>query len=128
MVAGAGTLVSEELVGSLKKITWTWVSGTVGSSGAVSSAAETSYTYNGALQGLVTVPGAGGSAPTASYDITVVDRDGVDVLDGGGASRATAATERVLAASMTVVANDTLKLNIANAGAANTGTVIIYIR
>ena len=47
---------------------------------------------------------------------------------GAGASRAAAATEQVKAASLGVVANDTLTITVSNAGASNAGTAYVYIR
>ena len=118
--------VVEERHGSLKKIKWDWKSN---SAGAVSiAAAETTHAYNGALERFVTVPDGGGAAPSASYDCTVLDQDSTDTLMGGGSSRATAATEQVKAASLGVVANDKLKLVVANAGASNAGIAYLYLR
>lgn len=45
-----------------------------------------------------------------------------------GLLRDTANTEQVLASSLGVVANDTLTLLVTAAGAANAGTVYVYIR
>jgi hypothetical protein len=118
--------IIEEVYGSVKKIKWDWAAD---STGAVSiAAAQTTNVYNGALERLVTVPDGGGAAPSASYDITVLDQDSTDTLMGGGGSRATAATEQVKAASLGVVANDKLKLVVANAGASNAGIAYLYIR
>jgi len=123
----AGTVtITEETHGSLKKIAWAWTcdaSGNVNGTGG-----QTAGAYNGALERLVTVPAAAGSAPTDNYDITILDEDGVDVLLGAGADRDTANTEQVQRTSLGVVANDKLTLNIANAGNAKSGTVYLYLR
>ena len=123
----AGTVtITEELVGNVKKITFAW---TCDASGNVSgTGGATTNVYNGAITRLVTVPAGGGSAPTDQYDVTVLDGDSTDVLMGAGANRAAAATEQVLASSLGVVANDTLTLNVANAGNAKSGTVYLYVR
>lgn len=123
-MSGTAT-VTEERHGSLKKIKWSW-SVASSSSGAVTGV-QTSYTYNGALERLVTIPDAS-TAPSASYDITIKDQDSTDVLAGAGADRATAATEQVLAASLGVVAYDKLTLAVANAGSSCAGIAIIYLR
>lgn len=47
----------------------------------------------GRLIGLHTNPGA--TAPTNLYDITLIDGDGIDRLQGVGANRATATSEQV---------------------------------
>jgi hypothetical protein len=123
-MADSGTVtISEERLGSVKKITFAWTS-TAG--GAASK--TTSYAYNGEIIRQVTVPGAGGSAPTDQYDITVTDGDSTDVLMGQGANRSNVNTEQVLASSLGCVANDTLTLNVSNAGNAKSGTLYVYIR
>lgn len=123
----AGTCtITEETYGSMKKVKWVWTTDS-GASQAAAASRTTSYAYNGAIQRLVTIPDAS-SAPSASYDVTVLDQDSTDVLMGAGASRAAASTQQVLAASLGVVANDTLKLNCASTGASTAGTVIVYIR
>lgn len=123
-LSAAGTVtVAEETFGSVKKITFTWTS-TAG--GAADGA--TTFTYNGAIERLVTVPAGGGSAPSDDYDITIVDGDNTDVLMGAGANRDTANTEQVLASSLGVVANDTLTLHVTNAGATKGGVVYLYLR
>jgi hypothetical protein len=125
MAIGSSCTITEETYGSVKKIKFAWAT-LSSSSGGVTAA--TTKAYNGGLERLVTIPGAGGSAPTASYDITVTDQDSTDALMGAGANRHTANTEQVNAASLGVVANDTLTINVTNAGSSNAGTAILYIR
>lgn len=125
MAAGTVT-VTEETHGSLKKITFAWVSGTGAEAGTASGA--TTGAYTGALERLVTVPGTAGDQPTNAYDLTLLDEDSTDVLMGAGADRSNAATEQVLGSLLGVVANDTLTLNVAAAGDAKTGTVYVYLR
>lgn len=122
----AGTVtVSEELLGSLKKIVWAWTSD--GSGNVNGAGGATVNALNGKIERLVTVP-SGAAAPTDNYDVTITDEDSVDVLSGGGADRDTANTEQVASSSLGVVANDKLTLNVANAGAAKSGTVYLYLR
>ena len=56
------------------------------------------------------------------------DQDSTDVLNAKGANRHTANTEQVKAASLGVIANDTITINVTNAGSSNGGTAIVYIR
>ena len=123
----AGTCtITEETYGSMKKVKWVWAT----DSGALQAAAASRVTtnvYNGAIQRLVTIPDAS-SAPSASYDVTVLDQDSTDVLMGAGMNRAAASTEQALAATLGVVAYDTLTLSCASTGASVAGTVIVYIR
>lgn len=123
-VSAAGTVtLTEETVGSIVKIRWAWTSDGSG----VVSGTLTTRAYNGALERLVTDPD-GSAAPTDNYDVTILDEDGTDILMGAGADRDTATTEQVARASLGVVANDTLELRIANAGASKAGVVYLYLR
>jgi hypothetical protein len=87
----------------------------------------TTNAYNGKLQVLHTVGASGSTAPSASYDITILDQSSIDVLVGAGGSRA-ATTEHTLGSSLGAVANDTLTLTIANTGSSNAGAVYLFIR
>jgi len=123
----AGTVtVSEESITStavgLRKIAWDWLSAVGGAADLV-----TTLAYTGELKRFVTIPDGGGTQPSDNYDITITDGDGVDVLAGAGANRDNVATEQVLAASLGCVANDTLTLNVTNAGDAKGGIVYLYI-
>ena len=123
-VRAAGTVtVTEETFGSIKKIAWAWTSDGSG----VVSGTLTTHAYTGALERLVTDPD-GTAAPTDNYDVTILDEDGTDILMGAGADRDTANIEQVLRTSLGVVANDTLELRIAAAGAAKSGVVWLYLR
>jgi hypothetical protein len=127
MASSAGTCtILEERVGSMSKIKWAWVAGSGASVNSITTP-TTTHAYNGKIEMLATIGGAGGLAPSASYDITIKDQSSVDVLAGAGASRA-ATTEWTVAASLGAVANDTLTLGIANTGSSNAGTVILFIR
>lgn len=111
----------------IKKVKFAWTSENGG--GDAGKASKTTVNaYTGEIIRLVTIPGAGGVAPTDDYDVTITDEDGTDVLIGAGANRDTANTEQVLASSLGCVAYDKLTLNIQNAGNAKQGTAIIYIR
>jgi hypothetical protein len=107
----------------IKKIKWDWLCTDLG---VVSS--QTTGTYTGELIRLITDPDAAGDAPTDNYNITILDEDGFDVLIGGGLLRDTANTEQVLASSLGCCYNTKLTLTIADAGDANKGIVILYIK
>jgi hypothetical protein len=110
--------------GTIKKIKCAWTSDDT--SGAVSGA--TTNVYDGKILGAITVPGAGGDAPTDDYDIAVNDEDGVDICLGALANRDTANTEFVAEASMAAVARSKLTVSVSNAGNSNTGTLYLFIR
>ncbi|MFA5385573.1 MAG: hypothetical protein WC364_13135 [Eubacteriales bacterium] len=119
---------TEETIGVIKKIKWTWTSHTDGVVAAATANAETTKAYNGEIVRLVTIPGSGDDKPDDNYSVAVYDEDDADVLMGGGANRDEANTEQVLASSLGVVANDKLNLYVSGAGSGNKGTVILYIR
>ena len=123
----AGTVaISEETIGQVKKIAFSWISGTVGEAGT--AAGTTLKTYNGVIERLVTIPGVAPNVPTDLYDITIDDEDKTDVLMGAGKDRSNANIEQVGRADLGVVANDKLTLKVADAGVAKKGTVYLYIR
>jgi hypothetical protein len=123
--AAAGTATKTETTPfAVKKIVWSWTSGTAGEGGTVTSATTASFT--GKIIGLTTDPGA--TAPTDNWDVTITDSAGHDVLLGAGADRDTANTENVASASLGAVAGSPLTLNITNAGDAKTGVVILWIQ
>lgn len=115
--------ITEDITGGLQKLTWTW---TCSSAGAVS---ETSTKqYNGAVVGLVTIPGTSDDAPTAAYDVTAADAAGVDILFGKGADRSATATEYVIASGgLGFIKSSTVAFSVANAGDIATGSVFVYI-
>lgn len=123
MAAGSVTIL-EETYGTIKKIAFSWTSGSGDDEGTASG--QTTKVYSGKILGLATDPGS--PAPTDDYDITVTDEDGMDVLMGGGADRDTTNTEYVLSASLGAVANDKLTINISAAGASAKGIAYLYIR
>lgn len=109
---------------SVTKITYDWLSDDA--DGTATGATATAI--DGVLIGLTTVPDGGGAAPTDNYDVTVTDADGHDVLLGAGGDRDTANTEHVTGASLAASAASVLTVNVSNAGNANAGLVILYIR
>ena len=113
----------------LRKVKWDWTSATGGAVADQTAAGQinkTTYKYTGEIVRLITDPGA--TAPSDNYDVSVLDDDGYDVLMGAGADRDTVTTEQQLASVLGVCINSQLRLNIANAGDAKTGTVILYIK
>ena len=126
--------------GSVKKILIDWTSDDT--TGAVSG---TTRKISGQLLKVITDPGA--AAPTANYDITITDGEGVDVLSGLGgtggsppslANRHTSNTEVVhlvsenaatdFAAGTQPFVCDVLTVAVTNAGNSKNGQIIIYYR
>ncbi len=79
----------------------------------------------GTLLALATNPGA--VAPTDNYDITLVDGDGLDRLNGVGVDRDTTTSERVAVSGISFVAvGETLTLTIANSSV-NSAVIVITL-
>jgi len=102
-------------------ISLAWVSD---ASGDVSGT-NTAKKYSGTITRMKFIP-SGVSAPTANYDVTLLDDDGCDVMDAQGADRSATATE--CAVGFGEVMGSVLQLVVANAGNAKEGTVIVHIR
>lgn len=83
---------------------------------------------SGYLLALETDPGA--TAPTDNYDVTLEDANGHDVLEGVGADRDTANTEKVrvvysgTAVHPPVSIGDTLTLKVANQSVSSANIVV----
>lgn len=125
-MAGSTTLVHSQL-GYVRKITVDFVADAANGS----IPAVVLPPIDGRLMELTTNPGA--VAPQANYDITLVDAEGIDRLQGVGLNRHTANTESaipVYAGSTihpVVSRADSLTLTIANNNVNSaTGRVILY--
>ncbi len=106
------------------KYSLAWVSD---AGGAVSGNAQT--LLPGSLMQIKFIPDGGGTAPTALYDVTLVDAAGIDYLGGTGANlSATVSTQTRVAAPLIYDATGTLDLVVANAGASKGGTVQLWIQ
>jgi hypothetical protein len=106
------------------KYSLAWVSD---ASGAVSGNPAT--LRMGSVIQIKYIPDGGGTAPTALYDVTLVDVHGIDFLAGGGANLS--ATASTLVRQTTPLFHDgtsTLDLVVANAGVSKGGTVQLWIQ
>ena len=102
-------------------IAWTSTAG-----GAVSGNAFS--TVRGKLILVKFMPSLAGTQPDNLYDITIVDTDSVDLLNGAGANLSNAAGAYVtFNPPIYLDGTSTLDLVIANAGASKTGTVYIWV-
>lgn len=93
-------------------------------------ATEELENLHGFLVKMTTDPDAA-AAPTAAYDVTLVDEDGADALAGAGADRSASDVESVYpvgsGAQTPVLLCGAHTLTIANAGASKAGRVVLYI-
>lgn len=112
-MAGTVTL-AHYTIGNIRRINFSVVADA--SDGSIPDAVLPKF--QGRLLSLHTNPGA--TAPTANYDITLVDGDGVDRLQGVGANRHTSTSEQVpvvyasTSVNPPVSVDETLTLTIAN--------------
>ena len=126
-------LISYKKNGSdVVKQTFEWVSDGSGNASVVGG-----LLASGEIQRVVFVPSTT-EAPTANYDITLTDANGVDVLAGQGANLAASGNTHVCpglplkdgttTSVVPIVVDSILTLNVSNAGASKAGSVIVYLR
>src|SRR3990167_331551 len=120
----AGTVTITEIVtGSIKRITFDWTSSAGGAADGTTTAL-----YTGDVIYAAFIPGTGANQPSDLYDVTLVDSGAVDVLAGDGANLSNAANVYLDDADgLTSVTASALTLAVTNAGASNTGQVVIFI-
>lgn len=109
--------------GGIVKYTIAWTSTAGGAVSGNSFAVRRGY-----LVGVKFVPASGGTQPSDLYDVTLVDTDGIDLLDGTGANVSNVASGRLsFDPALVHDATQSLDLVVANAGAAKQGTVILWV-
>jgi len=122
-MAGTNTITYSE-TRTVKKITMDWLSD---ASGDVSG--TDTKVLSGQILRVVFIPDTGGTKPSAAYDVTCLDSDGLDVFAGDGANLANDASSQFIPVFTNGIAFDgILSLVVANAGNAKGGQVIIYFR
>lgn len=115
----AGTVTTtEESLGKIDKVTFTWASATTGAADAT-----TTQLYSGRLKQVLIYAGA--TAPTDLYDVQVKDSASIDLLFGDGAN--CPAADVVVVEDAGYVVNDPISLAVTNAGDTKTGVVTVYI-
>ena len=125
-MAGTVTQVHNK-IGNIRTIVFTC---TADAAAATFPATAITDKIEGRLLDLATNPGA--TAPTANYDITLVDQHGHDVLESVGLNRHTTTTEKVAVVYSgtgthpTVDDSDTLTLTIAN-NAVNSAITVVTL-
>ncbi len=96
---------------------------------------------DGTLVRAVTIPSDGATSPTANYDVTFSDSDGIDLLSGLGANRSQSTAENIPCmqihvydggSSTTLMSNPVIagpaSLAISSAGDKMKGTLKIYMK
>lgn len=112
-----------------RKVSLAW---TCSAGGAVSG--TPTVQVRGEIVRVTFIPGTAGNQPTDQYDVTLLDTSGVDVLAGLGANLSNAAASHAcpligngVTTNQRMAVNDTLELQVANAGNAKRGTVCVYL-
>lgn len=112
-----------------KKVSLAW---TCSAGGAVSG--TPTVQVRGEIVRVTFVPGTAGNQPTDQYDVTLLDSGGVDVLLGLGTNQSNTTVNSLcpligdgVTKNQRVAVNDTLELQVANAGNAKKGTVYVYL-
>lgn len=129
LAAGSKAVTSSSVGSDVTRYAITWTSDGAGAvSGNLGGLIRRGYIYQVQI-----VPGAGGVAPSASYDITLLDAYGVNLLvhgstDAGLNLSATAASAVQLFPAYYHDGTAGLELTVANAGASKSGTVILLVR
>jgi hypothetical protein len=122
-MAGSSVTFTRKKLGEVLKVKAVWVS----DDAAGTASGATTFPVVGYLMRMTTVPDGGGTAPTALYDITLKDEDGLDILNGLGADRSATATEhKTNIDGLLFTAATTLTLAVAAAGNSKGGTVYLY--
>ena len=131
----AGSITETKLVPTafpkwdMHKITLTWVSDVNGNVNGI----ETTYPLDGEIYRVATIPSTT-LPPTDAYDITLLDSDSLDVLQGIGADEPNTVSHQFCPSLASddsnnislVAVHGNLTLTVDNAGAAKSGKVIIY--
>lgn len=118
-----GTLNTEITHRTVKFIKFTFV----GNVTSTETGRTTNY-YDGKLLHVITSPNAA-KVPTANWDLTIKDTNGIDVMAGNGLNRSSGSTQHKLSSTMGAVAGSRLRFIIANTGGTTGGgSVYVYIR
>ena len=113
------------------KHTFDWVS-----SGSGTATLASGLPVSGQIRRIVIIPDA--TAPTADYDVTLTDSDGIDVLAGQGANLSDSVSSNICSGVplkdgtttqvVPVTVDSVLTLNVTNAGDSKAGKVVVYVR
>lgn len=98
------------------------------SSGAGAVSGNAFSTVRGKLLSVKFVPNTGGTQPDDLYDVTLVDADGIDLLNAVGANLSHDLGAYVLfGPAIYLDGTQTMDLVVANAGASKTGVVYVWV-
>lgn len=113
---------SETIFGSVKFVQFTFAGNITTTEGATSFKG-----FDGKVLHVVTSPSVT-LVPSANWDLTILDTNGIDIMAGAGLNRSSGSTQHKLSSTMGAVAKSDLRFVVSNAGATGGGTVRVYIR
>lgn len=90
-MAGSITVTASDIGNGYTKYSLAWTSDASGNVNSIPVPIR-----RGRLLQVKYVPGSGGSQPSSNYGVTIADADGVDVLNGTGASKSNSAASVVV--------------------------------
>ena len=103
--------------------------------GGAVSGIQTRGKPSGELLRVSFIPGTGAVQPSSGYGVTLLDEDGIDVLEGKGADLSNAAATSITpligdgtTTNRLVEIDGALTLTVSGAGSATQGTVKLYFR
>lgn len=121
----AGTItVTDEVIGTVKKVTFDWLSHTDGTASITSSGAY----YTGEVLKVMMVPDPVTTTPSDNYTVTLTDSNSYDILCGQGLACCPAAANLLITGGLLPVTNSKISLTIAGGGSEKGGLVLVWIR
>jgi len=120
---------------AVRVIEWDWLSDSSGNCNVSTSESANASGVTGTVVGLHAIPETGATIPSDDYDITIIDKEGVDVLNGAGANLPQGNTSAenyrfpvdFLSEGPIVIADQELTLVVANGGDTQGGVIRLYI-
>lgn len=95
-------------------------------------ATHTTTRISGTIERITFMPGSGDDKPSNSYAATLLDDDGVDALRGKGAALSDTTVSNICTTDSSPVlpypTSGPLDLSVSGAGAANSGTIRLFVR
>jgi len=124
-MAGTVNLVKDDSR-TIKKLTFSWTSNSTGCADYSTSG------VSGILYRCVIKPTTAATQPTSNYDVLINDANSVDLLGGQGGNLSKSTSSNIVFGTTGINAptafDGVLTLDVAQAGSAKTGTVIMYYR
>ena len=118
------TIVTERTHGSIKFVKFNFTDNVT----TTAAEALTAAAYEGKVLHVITAPSAT-KVPSANWDLTVLDNNGIDILAGAGINRSSGSTQHLLSSTLGALAGTKFRFVVANAGGTTgQGSVYAYIR